>query len=355
MTPSHLAGGGAPHAAYLVQGENPGLVSQALSALLAELEALDGAGAVPIEEYGEAGRAEGSQAEPFALGPVLDALRTPPFLAPRRVVVVRDAAVLDAAQARELACYLGDPLPTTVLVVVCAARKTPAALVKAIHSAGLVIDAEPDRKPRARAHWFSERLRQAPVRLSPDAAELLEEHLGEDLARLDGVLTTLEAAFGTGATVGAEELAPFLGSAGGVAPWDLTDAIDSGDVGAAISALDRLTGPGERNPFQILALLHRQYGAILRLDGSGATDEEAAAAATGLKPYPAAKALAASRRLGHAGIGRAITLLADADIALRGESGWRDELVLEVLVARLARLGVARRAPSPPRRRTRAR
>jgi len=354
MTPTHLAAGGAPHPAYLVQGEDPGLVSQALSALLAELEALDGAGAVPIEEYGEAGRAEVGNSEPFALGPVLDALRTPPFLAARRVVVVRDAAVLDSAQAGELVAYLEDPLDTTVLVV-CAGRKAPAALVGAIRSAGLVLDAEPAPTPRARAQWFSDRLRHAPVHLSPDAADLLESHLGEDLARLDGVLSTLEAAFGTGVTVGAEELAPFLGSAGGVAPWDLTDAIDAGDVAGAISALARLTGPGERNAFQILALLHRHYGAMLRLDGSGIADEDAAAAATGMKRYPAAKALAGSRRLGHAAIGRAITLLADADIALRGESGWRDELVLEVLVARLARLRVARRAPSPPRRRTRAR
>jgi hypothetical protein len=48
---------------------------------------------------------------------------------------------------------------------------------------------------------------------------------------------------------------------------------------------------------------------------------------------------------------RAITLLADADIDLRGEAGWSDELILEVLVARLARLTPARfRARTAPRR-----
>jgi DNA polymerase-3 subunit delta len=355
MMPGHLAAPGTPHLAYLVEGEDPGLVSQALSALLDELESLDSVGAVPIEEYGEVGRTEASQAEPFSLGPVLDACRTPPFLAPRRVVVLRDASSLDTGQAAALVRYLADPLETTVLVVVASGGRVPAALSKAIRATGLVVDAEPAQSTRARAQWFAERLRHAPVHLSRESADLLEEHLGDDLARLDGVLSTLEAACGTGATVQVEDLAPFLGTAGGVAPWDLTDAIDAGDVSGAIVALERLVGPGERNPFQIVALLHRHYGAMLRLDGSGITDEESAAAATGMKPYPAKKALTGARRLGHAGIVRAIKLLAAADIDLRGDSGWRDEIVLEVLVARLARppagRPLARTAPGRARAR----
>jgi DNA polymerase-3 subunit delta len=355
MTPGHLAADGGPHAAYLVQAEDPGLVSQALSALLAELASLDGGGAVPVEEYGEVGRSEAAGPEPFALGPVLDACRTPPFLAARRVVVVRDATLLDTAQIRELGAYLAEPLETTVLVVVCPGRRAPAALVSAVRAAGLVIDAEPAPNDRARGQWIADRLRGAPVRLTPEAVDLLAEHLGEDLARLDGLLATLESAFPVAGAIDAAGLAPFLGTAGGVAPWDLTDAIDARDVPAAIAALSRLVGPGERNPFQILALLHRHFGAMLRLDGSGITDEDSAAAATGLKPYPAKKALASAHRLGHAGVVRAISLLARADMDLRGESGWRDELVLEVLVARLARPPASRPLPRPQIRRARSR
>ena len=63
-----------------------------------------------------------------------------------------------------------------------------------------------------------------------------------------------------------------------------------------------------------------------------------AAAALGLtgSTFPAKKALLQARRLGSAGISRAILLLADADLALKGTIDWPGELVLEVLVARLA-------------------
>jgi DNA polymerase-3 subunit delta len=69
------------------------------------------------------------------------------------------------------------------------------------------------------------------------------------------------------------------------------------------------------------------------------TTENEAADVLGVKPFPAKKALAQARRLGRAGLARAIELLAAADLDLRGASSWPEELVLEVLVARLSRLG----------------
>ena len=42
---------------------------------------------------------------------------------------------------------------------------------------------------------------------------------------------------------------------------------------------------------------------------------------------------------GHDTVARAITLLANADLALKGAIEWPDGLVLEILVARLSRLG----------------
>jgi hypothetical protein len=57
-----------------------------------------------------------------------------------------------------------------------------------------------------------------------------------------------------------------------------------------------------------------------------------------MSPYPAGKALRQARRLGHDRIARAVELLAGADLDLRGRIGWPPELVMEVLVARLAQL-----------------
>jgi DNA polymerase III delta subunit len=136
-------------------------------------------------------------------------------------------------------------------------------------------------------------------------------------------------------------LEPFLGGAGAVAPWELTDAIDRGDAAVALTVLRRLTGSGARHPLVVLATLHSHVGRMLRLDGADAPDEAAAAALLGMSggsTYPAKKALLQVRKLGHAPVARAIHLLAEADLALKGAVDWPAEVVLEVLVARLCAL-----------------
>ena len=84
--------------------------------------------------------------------------------------------------------------------------------------------------------------------VSPDTRT--QDLTDEDVSRLRSLLELLTAAYGDGATVTEDELAPFLGDAGGVAPWDLTDAIDRGDTAAAIENLHRLafrrSSPGDR-------------------------------------------------------------------------------------------------------------
>lgn len=346
----------APKPVYLVAGEDAALVSQALGELVEELSSTGG-GFPAVEEYGEPGRDE-----PLPLGAVLDACRTPPFLGDRRIVVARAAGV-DAAQVKELVAYLEAPVETTVLVLALAGRAAPAALSKAVAARGTVIGAAPGGRPRDRSAWLASHLRAGPVPLDAGAAQRIEEHLGDDLGRLEGLLASLASAYGTDRRLGVAEIEPFLGTAGSVAPWDLTDAIDRGDGPGALAALERLLGGGVRHPLQVLATLQRHYGAMLRLDGANTSDEAGAAALTKLPPYPAKKALAQARRLGHDRIARAVHLLAAADLDLRGKVALPATTVMEILVARLAQLarlpGSARRgaarAPAGAGGRTRGR
>ena len=92
--------------------------------------------------------------------------------------------------------------------------------------------------------------------------------------------------------------------------------------------------------FRLMAVLHRRYANMLRLDGAGVGSDKAAAELLGMKgsTFPAKKARQQAGRLGTERLARAVELLADADLQLRGTVDWPPELVLEVLVARLANL-----------------
>ena len=312
--------------AWYVKGDDPALVSEAVHRLTREL-----AGGDPMA-------VEDLSGDDVDVAAIVDACRTPPFLAERRVVVAREVGRFRTDDLEPLVAWLADPLPTTALVLTAGGGQVSQRLVNAVKKVGTVVDTAVGTG-KGRAQWLAARLRHAPVALDAAAAQLLGEHLGEDVSRLTTLLDAAATAYGEGARIGVDELRPFLGDAGGVAPWDLTDAIDGGDTETALTRLHRMMEAGERHPLVIMATLHRHYSAMLRLDGSGARDERDAAELLGMAPFPAKKALTRSRQLGSAGVGRAIELLAQADADLRGARGWPEALVMEVLVARLSRLG----------------
>jgi DNA polymerase III subunit delta len=217
-------------------------------------------------------------------------------------------------------------------------------LVKALTDAAKAggsetIGSSPPSRARDREAWIQGLASGRGVKLSAAAVSAIAERLGEDVGRLDGILATLAGTFGTTRTLTPEEVEPFLGEAGDVPPWELTDALDAANTSAALGLLARMTQAGGRHPLQVMAVLHNHYTRLAKLDGVDARSDNDAADALGIKPgFPARKALQQYRRLGGSGVQRAIDLLASADLDLRGAKELPDDVVIDVLVARLSRL-----------------
>ena len=322
-------------AVHLITGDDESLLLTAVSDVVRRLVG-DGERSLMVDEFDD---------EEYELRSVVDAAQTPPFLTESRVVIARGAGRFGADDVAPLVSYLADPLPSTELVLVAGGGRLAKSLSDAVKKAGgTVIDTVPPMRARERGGWFEEQVIAAGLRLDSQALALLASWLGEDAGRVQGILETLVSAYGDSRTLKVVDVEPFLGEAGGVPPWNLTDAIDRGDTTKSLSLLHRMMRAGERHPLQVMAILHNHYTKLLTLDGANANDESSAAAVLGIKPgYPAKKALDQYRKLGNAGVVRAIGLLAQADLDLRGAKEWPDELVMEVLVARLSRLGATRR------------
>jgi DNA polymerase-3 subunit delta len=285
----------------------------------------------------------------YELAAAVDAAQTLPFLTDRRIVVVRNLGRFKVGDLAPLLSYLADPAPTTSLVLAWEPAlgfkddrwpTVPKKLVDAVNGAGGVVTNTTLARPADRKGWVDAQLAGADLTLDRGARDALVAQLADDVDRLSGLLTTLEATFGPGARLTADDITPYLGEAGSVAPWELTDAIDKGQIPNALDALHRILGAGDRHPLVVMSSLHTHYGRMVRLDGASARNEKAAAEQLGMKgsTYPAKKALEQGRRLGTDKLRRAVRLLAQADLDLRGAKAWPPDLVMEVLVARLARL-----------------
>ncbi len=337
----------APPTAYpvvLVDGDDPTLLVEAVRSIIADLVTAEERD-LSVEDFG---------GEEVDLARIADTCATPPFLSPRRIVVVRDVGRFSTDEVAALLAYLSDPLPTTVLILVAGGGTVAPKLAAAVKARGHVRSTRV--APREARDWVRSRIRAASLRIDSQAEALIEAHLGEDVSRLGALLEVLVAAYGEGGRVGPAEIEPYLGEAGAVAPWTFTDAIDAGGAADALIQLHRLLGGGERHPLVVLAILHRHVQSLLRIDSPSIQTEGDAAAAMGIVPgrstYPAKKALGTVRRWGSASVAEALGLVADAELDLKGASAWPPEAVLEVLVARLCRLARSAAGSSfAPRRR----
>lgn len=277
----------------------------------------------------------------YELREVADAAQTMPFLTDKRVVVARGVGRFNADEVTPVLNYLDNPLDTTDLVLVAGGGRLAKKLNDAVKACGgHITNTTPPNRAKDRQQWVRVEAEEHGLRLDGAAAARIADQLGDDVGRLDGILGVLRSTYGDGVRIGLADIEPFLGEAGGVPPWDFTDAIDNGKTAQALTLMARMMHGGDRHPLQIMAILHGHYGKLARLDGVDARSEQEAADAMGIKAgFPAKKALGNYRRLGGDGVHRAVDLLASADLDLRGDTDLDDETVMEVLVARLSRLG----------------
>jgi DNA polymerase III subunit delta len=340
--------------AYLVKGSDPRLRDRVLDALVVEilgdddrslaLEEVTIPGRAGSGDDGDAaGGAGGADGRDAAVAAVLNAATSPPFMTAHRVVVVRETGALAAGDAEGLVRYLDDPLDTTVLVLVAGGGTIPPALVKKLKEVGAEERAPDSEKT---GDVLTGAAHDAGVLLKADAAKLITAHLGDDAGRVAAVIEVLDAAYGSGVQLTADDVMPYLGEAGAIPSYQLTNAIESGDPATALQVLHRLLTvsspqqPKPMHPLQVVGVLTNYYRRILRLDDPTLRSSADAVAALGgkVKEFPARKALDQARSLGTDGIRRAFDALYQADLDLKGARGIPEDTVMDVLVVRLARL-----------------
>jgi DNA polymerase III subunit delta len=280
---------------------------------------------------------------------ILEALQTPPFLVERRVVVVRDAQNLTSDEANELIEWMKNPTPDVLLRIALVGTKTHKIAKAAEELITLDLGYGKDEKPNFVRATF------ANYNVQVDAAALsaVIAHFGDEIERVDSLARTLQNIYGS-SPLTIKHISPYLGEAGNVPEWDLTDAIDRGNVTTAITIARRMLDSRGRAGLQIVNMMQRHFLRAARLEGLDLSAKEAATLLGVKSEYTATKALNMARAMGPDRIADAISMITQADLDLKGavSFGGKDlesdqdvtELtVIEVLVARLARLSAVRR------------
>ncbi len=202
---------------------------------------------------------------------VASLLTTPPMLAERRAVVLRDVTGLKKAARAQLDRYLERPAGDTLLLLVSpAGTKADGALLHAsvpLEFAPLT----PERVRRWITHHATTVLQ---VDIADDAAQLLQQAVGNDLhllaAELDKCasyeLGLHEAGVPSGsatrAMIGVETVAAVVGVRRGETVTDLLDAVARHDAQAAVALVPHVLSQPKMSAVQVVMMLGTQAFAL---------------------------------------------------------------------------------------------
>jgi len=291
-------------------------------------------------------------------------LSTPPMLADKRAVVLRDVTALKKAARQQLDQYLKRPAADTLLLLVSpAGTKADAAIAAASESLEFA-PLTPERVRRWIAHHATTVLA---VTIADDAAQLLQQAVGNDLHQLAseldkcasyalGVHVDMHASLTAGGDVRAiidvETVSAVVGIRRGETVTDLLDAVARQDAAAAVTLVAHVLGQPKVTAVQVVMMLSTQafalaYGRARRDAGipTNRLPQEFFAFLKDTGGYPgrpwgeAASAWTkVTEQWSAAACEKAILLLLEADMALKETTVSNAEQILMSLVLALCAL-----------------
>ena len=267
------------------------------------------------------------------LADVLDELRTLPFLAPHRVVIISEGEAFIAAWREALEGYLQAPSRTGTLVLMVHSIKSNERIFKLIVRIGEVLQcAIEDRQDLAT--WLGKSAGKRGKTIQPAACSLLERYVGRDLASLDSEMEKLSLYVGDRPQITVQDVTRLVNASVGPGAFDLTNAITAGDMAGALKALDgMMVRRGEE--FKTLGMLRWHLGRALSAQQAlsvGASQQQALPA----MPYEQRNAfLAMLKRRGTGGLLTDFRRLLQADQAMK--SGTNPKAAMQELVVKLCR------------------
>jgi DNA polymerase-3 subunit delta len=303
-------------------------------------------------------------------------LGTPPMLADRRAVVVREVHALKKAVRAELDRYLRSPASDTLVVLV-----TPAghAVDAALAQAALACAFDPLVPERVRRWIAHHSTTVLGVSLTDDAVALLQQSVGNDLqqlaSELDKCASYARGAAGAGVSTGAGMIIPdpaapipvvddaavsaVVGVRRGETAVDLLDAMAMRNSTTALGLVPFVLSQPKVTAVQLVMMLSTQMLALrwgrAKRDGgwsSGQLDREYLTylkqTGGGLvgRPWGEARTVwtRAVERWTAPDLRRALRLIRDADIALKETKISNEEQIMMTLVLALANAAHGRAA-----------
>ncbi|SEA47694.1 DNA polymerase III, delta subunit [Desulfuromusa kysingii] len=267
---------------------------------------------------------------------ILAAAMTLPVFADKRLVSVKDAHQLPAAELEKLLPYILDPVPETCLLFIAGKVDNRRKFFQKLKKNNSLVEFKPLTE-RELPQYVRHTLNQRDIKISADAVELFCSMVGVNLHEIHAELDKLINYIGTATLIDVIDVQAVVSRGRAENVFDIGDAVGSGDIGKALTLVMRLNDAGEA-PLKILSLLvmhFRRLWKVRELQVQKYPTKDIASLA-GVPPFVVTGLIQQGKKFSRNDFIRAYELFLQADLAMKS-SGANSRALLESLILALVK------------------
>ena len=271
-----------------------------------------------------------------------------PMMASRRVLKITEVRVSSSAgkdtlkedQYDALSAYLSNPSPTSVVIFIADELNGNRRIGKLLRDRSVAVEFAPLEDGEL-VQWVRGKLKELDSEIDDRTLRHLISLTGPDARRLTTELCKLATAALPGNVIDVDLVDSLVTNVREISNFDLTEHLVSGDRPRALQTLEKILNDGT-DPIALVGLLSYNYRRLLMVKDmmERGVDRGEVAKVLKMRYTDQEPFLAAARRADLNGLKRAVTRLAETDLAIKtsvggpGPKGAR--LQIEMLVCELA-------------------
>jgi DNA polymerase-3 subunit delta len=320
---------------YLLHGDDDMAIEEAVKQLRA------GMGTGPNAEM----NISDYQGEEVSVPKVLNDVRSFPFLADKRLVIVKGfvAYLMRTNAGKDQLDALIEAVPNLpnharLVLVEREKLKSNLKIVTAANKHGYCREFS---VPKDATGWIMNRAKsEYDAVIEPQAAAALASVIGTDLRAADNELVKLVSYVNGERAINEKDVATLTAYVAEANVFDMVDALATGNGKIALSLMHQSLEQDPSDPgFRLFSLIARQFRLLLLareyLDTGGSSNNNAIAQVLGIHPFPAGKVAVQSRRFNVPQLEKIYRRVQQYDVEMK-TGRIKPRLALELLVASLA-------------------
>lgn len=269
---------------------------------------------------------------------VVNACRRYPMFAERSVVLLKEAQHM--RDIDKLEPYIENPLNSTVFVVSYKEKKIDARtkFAKLLKQNAEVFTTKKIYDNQL-PEWASNMVQQHGLTISQKALQLLVDHIGNDLSRIQNEIEKLAVNLGSRKNITEDDIETYIGVSKEFNVFELQDAMVRKDLAKAIRIIQYFEANPKAAPIQMmLPALFNFFSKVYMIFGVQG-DEKTLATAIGVNPYFIKDYIAAAKNYAYEGVERILLLLHEYNLRSVGvnNAGAEDSSLMKEMVVKMMR------------------